>query len=182
MESEGEMDIDLQVMTIDELIDLGNKTKSVLSKRQSEEAVVKKNDFLSVARKKYKKQIEKLREQYEKVVSACGRKKIVAQVELTVDTAVISFDDMVSLNWEPNCIIDYNCSGKLLNSKDCGGLASDIKTAINNYAVNACKEILNIDSNLVKVTYSFTCNYNKLHEELGNEGLTLKELLQSEEK
>lgn len=166
---------DLKTLTYNELFNLDAEIKVALEDRADEAAEAKK-DWLKCEKGggKYLGRIEELRKKYEKVVARCNKSKSVTlRVKMDVDVSPICFEDLLQNRWEQSICDVFNteCSGELLNPKDCGKVvASDIQEQIDSIMNDLCSESLGIHGDLNDDLEEFVEEWNDFVSEFSEDG------------
>lgn len=165
---------DLKTLTYNELISLDSEIKAALESR-ADEAVEAKKDWLKCEKGggKYLGRIEELRKHFNKVAARCNKaKSVTLRVKMNVAVLPMCFEDLLQNRWEKSAceVFDTECSGELLNPKDCGKVASDIQEQIDNVMSDLCSETLGIHGTLNDDLEEFVEAWNEFINEFSEDG------------
>lgn len=168
------MTTDLKALTYNELMCLDSQVKEALENR-AVEAVEAKKDWLKCEKGggKYLGRIEELKKKYEKVVARCNKSKSVTlRVKMNVDLSPITFEQLLQNRWgQSTCeVFNTNCTGELLNPKDCGKVADGIQEQIDSVMSELCGEVVGIHGDLGDDLEEFTEEWNEFLEEFLEDG------------
>ena len=168
------MTTDLKTLSYAELANLNTQVKAALEDR-ADEAVEAKKAWLKCEKGggQWLGRIEELRKHYNKVAARCNKaKSVVLRVKMNVALNPITFEQLLQNRWDQSVCDVFNseCTGELLNPKDCGKIASEIQGQIDSIMSDLCSEVLGVHGNLNDELEAFVEEWNAFTQDFEEDG------------
>jgi len=169
------MTTDLKALTYTELLSLDSDVKAAIESRKANEASEAKKEWIKCEKGggKYLGRIEELRKKFDKLAARCNKtKSVTLRVKMDVDITPILFDELLQNRWSQSVcdVFGTECSGTLLNPKDCGGIGKDVQEQIDCVMSDLCSEVAGIHGDLHDDFEAFLDEWNAFLDEFSQEG------------